>query len=157
MKRQSLRASFSCAFSGIFELLETERNFRIDVFFAFFAVFMCALTRTHGTNLALIIVCIFVVLGLEGLNSSLEHAVDLACPQQHEVARIAKDRAAGAVLIAALGSVVVGLVVFVPTLLALLSNETRIFHDQMAPLALSSAALVVYCAWVCVHPLPEKS
>ncbi len=61
-----------------------------------------------------------LVLGLELLNTALEALVDLASPEVHPLAKIAKDTAAAAVLLASLSALVVGAVTFGPPLLRLL-------------------------------------
>ena len=68
---------------------------------------------------AVVLATITLVLVLELLNTAVEAAVDLASPARHPLAKIAKDVTAGAVLVAAAGSVLIGLAVFVPRLLAL--------------------------------------
>jgi len=70
-----------------------------------------------STEWAVLILTICLVLILEGLNTSLELAVDLASPQLDPRAKAAKDVAAGMVLIAAIGSVAVGIALFGPKLL----------------------------------------
>ena len=67
-----------------------------------------------------IVLCIIVVSVAEVVNTAIESAVDLASPEWHELARAAKDAAAGAVLLASAGSVIVGLIVFAPYVLDLL-------------------------------------
>ena len=67
-----------------------------------------------------IVLCIIVVSVAEVVNTAIESAVDLASPEWHELARAAKDAAAGAVLLASAGSVIVGLIVFSPYVLDLL-------------------------------------
>ena len=67
-----------------------------------------------------VVVCFGLVLGGECINSSIEAIVDLASPDYHELARKSKDAAAGGVLLFSLASLVVGLIIFVPRILALL-------------------------------------
>lgn len=81
---------------------------------AVIAGLVLGLTSTEWAVLAL---TICLVLILEGLNTSLELAVDLASPQLDPRAKAAKDLAAGMVLIAAIGSVAVGIALFGPKLL----------------------------------------
>ena len=155
MERQPFLKSFKNAFCGIQDLFLTERNFRIDIFFALLAGFFCVLTRTRGVELAVIVLCIALVLGLEGLNSALEATVDLAIQELHPLAKTAKDMAAGAVLIAALLSVAIGAIIFVPKLLLLVDGTLRVTETLMPRLGIGLAALVVYLAWLVVHPLPQ--
>jgi diacylglycerol kinase (ATP) len=56
------------------------------------------------------------VLALEGVNTAIEAVVDLASPQYHDLARRAKDVAAGAVLIAALGALIIAALIVLPRL-----------------------------------------
>ena len=62
----------------------------------------------------LLILCVAVVLAAEAFNSALEYLVDLVSPGQHPLAGKAKDIAAGAVLIVAIGAALVGLLIFIP-------------------------------------------
>ena len=75
------------------------------------------LNRQLPWGLVLLGVMIAIVLILEGLNTALEAAVDLASPRIHPLAKSAKDLAAGMVLIAALASIAVGLLILGPPLL----------------------------------------
>ena len=61
-------------------------------------------------------ICIALVLALEALNTALEYLTDLVSPEYHPLAGKAKDAAAAAVLLVALGAIVVGLIVFIPHL-----------------------------------------
>ncbi len=69
-----------------------------------------------------VITAIALVWTVEGVNTAIEAVVDLASPELHPLAGRAKDVAAGAVLLAAVASVVIGLLVFVPHLLSLLGQ-----------------------------------
>ena len=105
----SLARSFYHAAQGV-RAASRERNFRIAV--AVCALVAAALLRVDAQGWAAIVVCIGVVLSFETMNTALEAAVDLASPEIHPLAKAAKDCAAGAALIAACMSVVVGLIVF---------------------------------------------
>jgi diacylglycerol kinase (ATP) len=63
-----------------------------------------------------------LVLAAEGINTAIEAVVDLASPQRHPLAKIAKDVAAGTVLITAIGAVVVGILVFLPRIWPIVAN-----------------------------------
>jgi len=71
-----------------------------------------------GLEWAVIVLVVTLVWTVEFINTALEAVVDLASPQQHPLARAAKDVAAAAVLIASLGSVVIGLLILGPPLWA---------------------------------------
>ena len=111
--------SMRCALHGIAACLRS-RNFRIELCFAVLALVLAAVLSLDVNGWALIVVCIFSVLALEIANTALESLVDLASPDFHELAGKAKDCAAGAVLVASLGSVAVGAVLFLPRIAALI-------------------------------------
>jgi len=67
---------------------------------------------------AVIVLVVTMVWAVEFINTALEAVVDLASPQQHPLARVAKDVAAAAVLLASVGSVVIGLLILGPPLWA---------------------------------------
>lgn len=107
--------SFRFAFAGIRYVLG-EPNFRIQLAAAVVVLVAAALLRVRpGEWLALILVSLAVLL-MEMLNTAVEALVDLAAPQPHPLAKVAKDVAAGAVLTSALAAVVVGVYVFAPHL-----------------------------------------
>lgn len=115
----TLLSAFKCAFRGIVDTA-SERNFRIEV--AFMAL-CCALGLFFAISTAewiVVIVCFGLVLGGECFNSALEAVVDLASPDYHELARKAKDAAAGGVLLFSIASFIIGVVIFLPRILALL-------------------------------------
>ena len=115
----TLLVAFRYAFAGIRYLLWTQRNAKIHIALGLAAVALGILLRIErGEWLALVLV-IALVLVTEGVNTAVEAAVDLASPGYHPLAKIAKDVAAGTVLLAAITSVIVGLIVFLPRLLAL--------------------------------------
>lgn len=111
-----LARSFRFAFAGLAHLLRTQRNFRIELVLGAIAVALAAWLRIAPPEWAALAVVIALVLILEGLNTSLELAVDLASPELHPKAKAAKDIAAGMVLLAALASVAVGIAIFTPHL-----------------------------------------
>jgi diacylglycerol kinase len=116
--RQSVASAFRNAFVGIGDFAR-ERNSRIQLIAAAVACGLAAWLRISATEWAVLAVTIGGVLGIEALNCAVERVVDLASPGQHELARQAKDLAAGAVLIVAVGATVVGAILFVPRLIAL--------------------------------------
>ena len=110
--------SFQYAFRGIAEMFRSQPNARIHLLAAtmvVFAGFYFQISRTEWIALSL---CIFVVLSLEAVNTAIEHLTDLVSPGFHPLAGKAKDVAAAAVLLAALGAIVVGAIVFLPKILA---------------------------------------
>ena len=80
-----------------------------------------AWVRISRAEWAVLVFTIALVLILEGLNTAIEAAIDLASPELHPLAKAAKDLAAGMVLIAAVASVIVGLIILGPPLWAKLA------------------------------------
>jgi diacylglycerol kinase len=109
--------SFYFAFQGLFYLFRTQRNARIELVIGMIACGLGARLHISKIEWAVLVLMICVVLILEGLNTAIEAAVDLASPNFHPLARTAKDVAAGMVLIAAIGSIVIGLLIFGPKLI----------------------------------------
>ncbi|GAA5501955.1 undecaprenol kinase [Deinococcus xinjiangensis] len=100
--------SAAFAWAGVAHAYRTQANFRIEVACG---VLACALAVALHAPLAPIVLCCALVLSLELVNTALEALTDLASPDLHPLAKIAKDAAAGAVLVASLGALVVGAVV----------------------------------------------
>lgn len=115
-----LLKSFRYAFAGLFWLLRTQRNARIELATGIAAMILAWWLEITRVEWAILLLTIAAVLILETINTSIELAVDLACPQQNPKAKAAKDLAAAAVLIAAIASVGVGGVIFVPRILVLI-------------------------------------
>ncbi|GBF04945.1 diacylglycerol kinase [Deinococcus aerius] len=105
------------AWAGIVHTYRVQANFRIEVWAGMLAV---TLTLALRAPLAPILLACALVLSVELLNTALEAALDLASPEWHPLAKVAKDAAAGAVLMASVGALLVGLAVLGPPLLRLL-------------------------------------
>jgi diacylglycerol kinase len=108
--------TFAYAFSGLWHLLRTQRNARVEIAIGAAAVAVGAWVRISRAEWAVLVLTMTMVLILEGLNSALEAAVDLAMPRHHPLAKACKDLAAGMVLLAAIAAVVVGLLILGPPL-----------------------------------------
>lgn len=107
-------AGFGYAFAGLWYALRTQRNARVHLVVAILVTIAGILLRVSALEFALLYVAIAGVFIAEMFNTVFEICVDLAKPEYHPLARIAKDVAAGAVLLSALLSVVIGLFVLGP-------------------------------------------
>ena len=110
-------ASFRYAFRGLIDLFKSQVNARIHGAAAAAVVlagFYFQISRTEWIALSL---CILLVFSLEAINTAIEYLTDLVSPDFHPLAGKAKDVAAAAVLLAALGAVIVGLIIFLPRVL----------------------------------------
>lgn len=112
--------SFGYAFHGIYNMLRSQHNFWIQITLGTLAVVMGFALEISRGEWMILALTIGVVLAAETFNSAIESLTDLVQPEQDPRAGWIKDLAAGAVLITAIASVVVGLLIFVPRILALL-------------------------------------
>lgn len=111
--------SFIFAAQGIVKTFRLGFNFKVMLVFALCALILGLIFQISLPEWALIFICIGMVLGGECLNTALEKTIDLVSPTYHELAGIAKDCAAGAVLILSIASFCVALLIFIPKLIAL--------------------------------------
>ncbi len=122
--RSRLR-SFRYAFAGWWYVIRTQRNAWVHAVASVVIVTLGLWLGLNARDWAMIILAIAMVWTAEFLNSALEAVVDLASPQQHRLAQVGKDVGAAAVLIAAVTSVIVGLLVIGPPLWARLELWLR--------------------------------
>lgn len=108
--------SFGNAFRGLSYVLRTQRNAWIHVAISLIVLALSAWLRIDPVEWAIVIVTIAIVFASEFFNTAIEAVVDLASPQKHPLAKVGKDVGAGAVLIAAIAAVFVGLLIFWPRL-----------------------------------------
>jgi diacylglycerol kinase (ATP) len=123
MKTHSLWHSFECAFAGLIEVVRGGRNAKIHVGVALAVIVTgCCLNITR-TDWAILTLTIGAVFSAEAANTTIEALVDLVSPEHHELARQAKDCAAGAVLVMAIAAVVVGLLILGPPFAAAIGRS----------------------------------
>ena len=120
-KRFSLVArakSFTHAIRGIGILLRSTHNSWIYIFFTVVAILLGFFLEISNIEWILLIFAIGLVFITETINTSIEIDIDLTSPNYHPYARDTKDVAAGAVLISAITSIIVGIIIFLPKILA---------------------------------------
>jgi diacylglycerol kinase (ATP) len=142
----SILDSFNYAFEGIIHVLRTQRNMRIH--FAIAAVVLVVAIAVGVTKLELIVLLLAIafVLIAEMINTAIEGAIDVATSSFDPMAKLAKDIAAGAVLIAAINAVAVGYLVFsgkTATRTARLIDRVRDAPAELTIVALVLTVLVV--------------
>ena len=112
---------FRYAINGCSSAFRSEVNMRIHIIAAALACVAGFYFELSPVEWTLIIFCIVLVISFELINTAIEELCDLVHPEQHPVIKKIKDVAAAAVLLAAVGSVVVALIIFLPKLLSLLN------------------------------------
>ena len=108
--------SFGYAFEGLGLLLRTQPNFLVHLGVALAALVLGLVLHLNPAELAIVVLTIALVLVVECVNTALETLCDLVSPGYHPLVKRAKDISAAAVLLAAVGSVVVALLLYVPHL-----------------------------------------
>ena len=111
--------AFRAALNGTVHVLRTQPSVKIELA-ALVVVFGAAwYFRVSAVEWALLAMLIFGILALEALNTAVEAVVDLVSPEYNDLARIAKDSAAGALVFAVIASLIVAVVIFGPRIMAL--------------------------------------
>jgi diacylglycerol kinase (ATP) len=137
----SLLDSFNYAFEGIIHVLRTQRNMRIHFAVAVFVLVVAIAADVTKLELIVLLLAIAFVLVAEMINSAVEAAIDVSTSSFDPMAKLAKDIAAGAVLIAAINAVAVGYLVFSGKTA---TRSARIVDKVVnAPAKLTIVALVV--------------
>jgi len=140
-RAQTILESFNFAFEGIIHVLRTQRNMRIH-FLAAVVVLVAALAvGVSKLELIALLLAIAFVFITEMINSALEHAIDVATTSFDPLAKLAKDIAAGAVLIATVNAIAIGYLVFSGQIADRSSRLLDRLRD--APAQLTLIALVV--------------
>ena len=119
LKKHSI--SFRYAFRGLYYALKTQPNFTLHFFFTVLAIFLGWALAIDITEWAILVLTVLMVLTTEAVNTAIEMVTDaLKVHKKTEkddfYIMVAKDIGAGAVLLSALGSVIVGLIIFGPKL-----------------------------------------
>ena len=117
---KSLVKSFGHAFEGLLHALRFNQNLRIDFVVALIVIVLSILLHTTTLERLILGLVILLVISSEMINTTIEEMVNLITQEHRREAKIAKDVAAGMVLIAAIGSIIVGVLIFTPYILKLL-------------------------------------
>lgn len=112
MKNNSLIKSFKYAFIGIFTALKTERNLLIHITIMTLVIIFGIIFKLGLLEWFILIILFIIVISAELFNTAIELVVDLASPEKHPLAKKAKDIAAGAVLVTAIGAAIIGIILF---------------------------------------------
>lgn len=133
--------SFNFAAEGIIHVLRTQRNMRIHFAVAFIVLVAALIVNVTKLELIALLISITFVLIAEMLNTGIEHAIDIATTSFDPMAKLAKDIAAGAVLIASVNALAVGYLVFAGKV----ADRSAHLLDRLrqAPFELTLVALIL--------------
>ena len=123
LKRQgksSFSESFGHAMDGISYVISHERNFLVELMFAIMVTVASFILKVSVIEWCILVCVIGMVLALEMVNTAIERCVDLVTKDYKELAKIAKDVSAGAVLVMSMFSVILGILIFLPRIITLL-------------------------------------
>lgn len=105
--------ALNCASDGICYGLKTQRHLRFHLAAGVVSIAAGVWKGLGSTEWLVLVLLIASVLAAELMNTAIESLVDLISPEYHQLAKVAKDTAAGAVLIVAVAALVIGLFLFV--------------------------------------------
>jgi diacylglycerol kinase (ATP) len=135
--------SFNFAFEGIIHTLRTQRNMRIHLAVAFIVIVTALIVNVTKLELIALLISITFVLIAEMINTAVEAAIDIATTSFDPMAKLAKDIAAGAVLIASMNAIAVGYLVFAGKVADRSSRLLVRLRDAPAELTLVALVLTV--------------
>lgn len=113
MQPKNNKIGFAYAIKGIIHTVKAERNMRIHLAVTILVLIYSFLAKVNKHDFIMIIFAVFLVLVTEMINTAIEAAVDICTEEFHPLAKIAKDVAAGAVLLAAINAVIIGLLIVI--------------------------------------------
>ena len=117
MKNKKMINSFKNAFNGMIVSFKQERNMKIHISIMFLVILLGIIFKIKMVEWIICIICFALVIGGELFNTAIEITIDIAMPNFNEKAKKAKDISAGAVLVLAIASAIIGFIIFVPKIL----------------------------------------
>jgi diacylglycerol kinase (ATP) len=139
----TLLDSFNYAFEGIIHVLRTQRNLRIHFAVAIAVIAVAAALGVDRLSMIALLIVIAFVLVAEMVNSAIEGAIDVSTTSFDPNAKLAKDVAAGAVLIASITALAVGYLVFAHAAAHRAANALDRVRDAPAEITLAALTLVI--------------
>lgn len=122
IKTKKLIHSFKYAGQGIFTAFKTERNMKIHVCVMVLVIILGIILKISKSEWLICVMLFAIVISGELFNTAIETVVDMVMPYKNEKAKIAKDVAAGAVLVLAIGAAICGGVIFFPKVVEAIFN-----------------------------------
>ncbi|MDD4477369.1 MAG: diacylglycerol kinase family protein [Candidatus Paceibacterota bacterium] len=113
----SLLESFSHAFKGLVYVFKSERNFRIQTLAALITACLAVYFSLKAWEIITLILLILLVMIMEIINTALEYFSDMMKPRLHHYVEVVKDMMAGGVLLSSIGSIAIGVIIFLPRLM----------------------------------------
>lgn len=141
MKSKSLIESFNYAVNGIIYALKSEKNMKIHFSTAILVILLSLFFDFTKIELLVLFITIALVIMAEMFNTAVERAVDLVTDKYHPLAKVAKDVAAGGVLVSSINAVIVGYFLFFDRLNPY--TNLVLYKMKKSPIHLTFVALVL--------------
>ena len=143
MKPTSWLESLNCAIEGILWAAKSERHVRYHFFAALALVFLALFFKISALEFFLLVLAAMLVIFAELMNTAIETVVDLVTDDYHELAKIAKDVAAGAVLVTSVGAVILGYLVLSGHIFPLFESHPTLEKEPLGTLPVGALLLVI--------------
>ena len=114
--------SFGYALEGLIYAFKYEQNMLVHILATILVVVLGLIVDLSSTEWLFVFLIIGLVVATELINTSIEAVVDLISPDEHPLAKIAKDTAAAAVMVFAIVSILIGIFIFLPKIIALIGG-----------------------------------
>ena len=111
--------SFTYPIKGLKYAYRNEQNLAFDVGMALLVIIFSFIFKLDASEWAVVMITIGLVLSMELVNTAIEAVVDLVTEEYHPLAKVAKDTSAAAVFVIAIAAAIVGLIIFLPKIIAL--------------------------------------
>ncbi len=143
MKPTSWLESLNCAIEGILWAAKSERHIRYHFVAALAVVFMALFFKVSALEFFLLVLAAILVIFAELMNTAIEAVVDLVTEDYHELAKRAKDVAAGAVLVTSVGAVILGYLVLSGHIFPLFDSQPTLGKEPQGSVQLGALLMVV--------------
>jgi len=143
MKPKNWVESLNCAIEGILWAVKSERHMRYHLLAALVVLFLALFYRVTALEFFLLVLAAVLVIFAELINTAIEKLVDLVTDEYHELAKLAKDIAAGAVLVTSVGAAILGYLVLSGHIFPLFDSEPTLVREPQGTLPVGALLMVV--------------
>ncbi len=143
MKPTSWLESLNCAIEGILWAARGERHVRYHLSAALAVVFLALFFKVSAMEFFLLVLAAVIVIFAELMNTAIEAVVDLVTDEYHELAKRAKDVAAGAVLVTSIGAIVLGYLVLSGHIFTLFDSQPTLIQEPRGTVPVGALLMVI--------------
>lgn len=143
MKPKNWVESLNCAIEGILWAVKSERHLRYHFVTALAVLLLALFFRVTALEFFLLVLAALLVIFAELINTAIETVVDLVTDEYHELAKRAKDIAAGAVLVTSIGAAILGYLVLSGYIFPLFDSEPTLVREPHGTVQIGALLMVV--------------